>query len=139
LKAARHFALREPHLQGLPKTGGALQPVGANGSKALAAVPLFQTLLHRHRERDEQHFGHNHDAGGGEVDCGISSVWRVRGTIDADPDRDGKRRRAFAFDQNAGHLRGSDEQIVWPFQLQQRTDLRRAGRDAVMQCERGYK
>src|SRR5262249_3219291 len=109
LKASGQFAFREPHLQGLAKTSRPLQPVGANRSKALAAVPLFQTLLHCRRQGNKQRLAGNQRTGRSEVDRGIGRVWRVRGTINANPDRNGKGRLAFTLDQNAGRLRMPNE------------------------------
>ena len=57
--------------------------------------------------------------------------------IDADADRHREGRIAFAFDENAGELGASQQQVVRPFHLEQRSELRRAGRHRVMQRERG--
>jgi hypothetical protein len=63
----------------------------------------------------------------------------MRSTIDADPDRNGKGWLALTLDQNTGDLGVPDEQVVWPLQFEQRSDLRGAACDPVMQCERGHK
>jgi len=79
------------------------KPVGADGRKALARIPLRDASEHLDREREKQRLGRNRRARGGEIGRGKLGVRRVTRAIDADADGD-RVHVALPFDQDAGEF-----------------------------------
>src|SRR6266404_9576027 len=103
LETAGEFALSEPYTHAFAHAAGAGKPVGADGRKALAGIPLRDASEHLDRERAEQRGGRNRGAGGGEIGRGKVGVRRVTRAIDADADGD-RVHVALPFDQDAGEF-----------------------------------
>ena len=81
------LAVGKPHADVVAEAGGAREPVGADGGKALARVPLRQPAQHLGRQRGEQRLGATRGAGGRQIGRRIVGVGRMAGAIDANPDR----------------------------------------------------
>ena len=92
LETAGEFAIGEAHAHVFAEPGGAREPVGADGGKALAAVPLRQARRASWPTSAlNSACGRDRGAGGGEIGRGIIGIRRMARAIDADADR---RRRA---------------------------------------------
>ena len=61
------------------------------------------------------------------------------GAVHADTNCNGEHRLAFSLKQNAGDLGRLNKQIVRPLHLQVGPELRRAGGNRIMHCERRNK
>jgi len=61
------------------------------------------------------------------------------GAIDANANRNHEDGFTFSFDQNSGNFRPSDQQVIRPLHFQQRTKLRRALCDGIMDRKRSNK
>ena len=111
------LAVRQPHPHLAADAAGAIEPVGADGRKAVAAAPLRKPPHHRAGQREKQIVGRK--------------PWR-RQPRDRSPDKtsaaDGacssRRSRSrlqagvqlLALDQNAGELGAAAEHVIRPFQ-----------------------
>src|SRR6202035_3702038 len=108
-EAADKLAVGESDADRVAEPGCAGEPIGPDGRKALAAVPLRQPPRHFDRERREQRGRGDLRAAGGKVGRRIGGVRRVRRAVD--PDADGHRPRllpglALALDQDTGEFGG---------------------------------
>ena len=67
LEDAGEFPIGKPHHDLLAEPGGPCEPVGADGGKALPAVPLREAADHLVREREKQRLRRDRGAGGGQI------------------------------------------------------------------------
>src|SRR5215475_268004 len=103
LETADEFALGKAYAHVLAYAARAGKPVGADGRKAFAAIPLRDASEHLDRQRAKERGGRNRRAGGGEIGRGKVGACRVTRAIDADADGD-RVHVALPFDQDAGEF-----------------------------------
>ena len=139
LEAADQIAISHPHADGLADAGGAGEPVGADGGKVLALVPLGDTPQHLGAERCEQGRRRDVSARRGEIGRGKIRLCGMARAIDADADGDGARLvTALAFDQEAREFFAREQEIVRPLDGELRLDGGGELGDRVMNGERGH-
>src|SRR5262249_1135108 len=114
LETADELALGKAHAYAFAYAARAGKPVGADGRKALAGIPLRDAPEHFDRQRAEQRGGRNRGARGGEIGRGKVGVRRVTPAIDANADGD-RVHVALPFDQDAGEFSAGEQEIVRPF------------------------
>ena len=91
---------------------------------------------HRGRERLEQRGWRNRGPGGRKIGRGIISLRGMVCAIDTDADGDRGFVPAFALDQYAGKLLAAEQEVVRPFDRQQRRDVCSEAHDCIMHRQR---
>ena len=135
LETAGEFALSEPYTHAFAHAARAGKPVGADGRKALAGIPLREPPEHLDRERAEQRGGRDRRAGGGEIGGRKIRLCRMRAAIDSDADRN-RAYTALRFDQDAAQLRARQQKIVRPLNRQQPLEIGRDFYNSIVGSER---